>query len=157
VSWAWHEAPRQQVSSNVLVRLVSPGRFPKRVTLMFRPLPAAAAARMLESQVNAAAFREAYRRTQGRDATARDTADRERAVTAAREEAMGAGVVLMSLYATVTVLDEAHLPAAVADLESRADQSKVRLRRLHGSQALGFATTLPAGIYPAHVAGRVLR
>ncbi|NAZ85205.1 hypothetical protein GTR00_03625 [Kineococcus sp. T90] len=157
VSWAWHEAPRQQVTSNVLVRLMSPSRYPKRVTMLYRPMSAGAAARLLEDQVNAAAFREAYRRTQGRDATARDQADHERAVTAAREEALGAGVVLMSLYATITVLDPADLPAAVADLESRADQSKVRVRRLYGSQAVGFATTLPAGIYPPHVAGRALR
>ncbi|GAA4968813.1 SCO6880 family protein [Kineococcus glutinatus] len=157
VSWAWHEAPRQQVTSNVLVRLMSPSRYPKRVTMLYRPLSAGAAARLLEDQVNAAAFREAYRRTQGRDATARDQADHERAVTAAREEALGAGVILMSLYATITVTDPADLAAAVADLESRADQSKVRVRRLFGSQAVGFATTLPAGVYPPHVAGRVLR
>ncbi|WP_206691311.1 SCO6880 family protein [Quadrisphaera sp. INWT6] len=159
VSWAWHEAPRQQVTANVLTRLLSPGRFPRRVTLLFRPLPAGAAARVLESQVNAAAFRDAYRRSQGRDATARDIADRERAVAAAREEALGAGVVLMSLYVTTTVLDgddDTALAAAIADTEARADQSKVRLRRLWGSQALGFATTLPAGLHPAHVAGRVL-
>ncbi|WP_369068731.1 SCO6880 family protein [Kineococcus terrestris] len=157
VSWAWHEAPRQQVTSNVLVRLMSPSRYPKRVTMLYRPMSAGAAARLLEDQVNAAAFREAYRRTQGRDATARDQADQERAVSAAREEALGAGVVLMSLYTTITVTDPADLSAAVADLESRADQSKVRVRRLYGAQAVGFATTLPAGIYPPHVAGRVLR
>jgi len=157
VSWAWHEAPRQQVTSNVLVRLMSPSRYPKRVTMLYRPMSAGAAARLLEDQVNAAAFREAYRRTQGRDATARDQADQERAMTAAREEALGAGVVLMSLYATVTVTDPNDLSAAVADLESRADQSKVRVRRLYGAQAVGFATTLPAGIYPPHVAERILR
>jgi len=157
VSWAWHEAPRQQVTSNVLVRLMSPSRYPKRVTMLYRPMSAGAAARLLEGQVNAAAFREAYRRTQGRDATARDQADQQQAQAAAREEALGAGVVLMSLYATITVTDPGDLPAAVADLEARADQSKVRVRRLYGSQALGFATTLPAGIYPPHVAGRILR
>jgi hypothetical protein len=107
--------------------------------------------------VNAAAFREAYRRTQGRDATARDQADREQAVAAAREEALGAGVVLMSLYVTVTVTDPAELPAAIADVEARADQSKVRLRRMYGSQAAGFAVTLPAGVYPPHLAKRGLR
>lgn len=157
VTWSWHEAPRQQVTSNVLTRLLSPGRFPKRVTMLYRPMSAGAAARLLEDQVNAAAFREAYRRTQGRDATARDQADREQAISAAREEALGAGVVLMSLYVTVTVTDSAELPAAVADVEARADQSKVRLRRMYGSQAAGFAVTLPAGVYPPHLSKRGLR
>jgi hypothetical protein len=149
VSWAWHEAPRQQVTSGVLTRLVSPGRFAKRVALIYRPLSAGDAARVLESEVNAAAFRDAYRRSQGRDETARDAADRARAQRAAAEEAQGAGVVLMSLYVTATVTDPAQLDAAVADVEARADQSKVRLRRLYGSQAAGFATTLPVGFVPS--------
>lgn len=151
VTWGWHEAPRQHVTSDVLTRLLSPGRFPKRVTMLYRPLSAGDAARVLEGQVNAAAFRDAYRRAQKRDETARDAADGEQARRAAREEAMGAGVVLLSLYTTVTVTEESLLPEAVADVESRADQCKIRLRRLYGGQAAGFATTLPVGICPAHL------
>ncbi len=154
VSWGWHEPPRQHVTSAVLTRLLSPGRFAKRVALLYRPLSAGQAARILEEQVNAAAFRDAYRRAQKRDETARDAADRMRAQQAAREEAQGAGVVLMSMYLTVTVQDERDLAAAVADIESRADQSKIRLRRLYGSQAAGFAATLPAGVHPAHLSTR---
>ncbi|NAZ81037.1 hypothetical protein GTR02_04305 [Kineococcus sp. R8] len=157
ITWSWHEAPRQQVTSNVLVRLMSPSRYPKRVTMLYKPLSAGSASRLLEGQVNAAAFREAYRRSQGRDATARDQADQEQAQNAAREEALGAGVVLMSLYATITVTDPDDLPAAVADVEARADQSKVQVRRMFGAQSVGFATTLPAGIYPPFVAGRSTR
>jgi len=157
VTWAWHEAPRQQVTSTVLTRLMSPGKFPKRVTLLYRPLSAGQAAGILEDQVNAAAFRDAYRKAQGRDETARDQADREQAVRAAREEAMGAGVVLMSLYVTATVPDPADLPAAVADVEARADQSKIRLRRMYGAQAAGFAATLPAGVCPTQLAKRRTR
>jgi hypothetical protein len=62
VVWGWHEAPRQRVTGNVLARLMTPGRFPKRVTLLYRPYSAADAAEQLEQQVNAAAFREAVRR-----------------------------------------------------------------------------------------------
>jgi hypothetical protein len=154
VSWGWHEAPRQQVTSGVLSRLLSPGRFSKRVTMLYRPLSAGDAARVLESQVNAAAFRDAYRRAQKRDETARDAADRLRAQRAAREEAEGAGVVLMSMYVTATVTDQDDLGEAVADIEARAEQSKIRLRRLYGSQAAGFATTLPAGMCPAQLSSR---
>ncbi len=146
VSWCWLEAPRRQVTSAVLARLLSPGRFAKRVTLVYRPLPAADAARLLEAQVNAAAFRDAYRQAQRRAASARDIADRLQAQRAAAEEAQGAGVVLMSLYVTATVTDPEQLPEAVVDVESRADQCAVRLRRLHGGQAAGFACTLPVGV-----------
>jgi hypothetical protein len=148
VTWGWQEAPRQQVTSNVLVRLLAPGRFHRRVTLVYRPLSAGQAARLLENQVNAAAFRDAYRRAQHRDESARDLADRLRAQRAAAEEAQGADVILMTLYVTTTVDDERQLGEAVTDVEARADHSKIRLRRLYGGQAAGFAATLPVGVLP---------
>jgi hypothetical protein len=155
VSWGWHEAPRQHVTSNVLIPLLSPGQWPRRVSLLYRPLSAEAAARLLESEVNAAMVRSLVRAKQGRDESARDHIDRQRAQQAAREEAIGAGVVRLSVYVTTTVTDPAQLPAAVADVESRARQeSKIRLRRLWGAQAAGFAATLPAGIHPAHAQTR---
>lgn len=156
VTWAWREAPRQQVTSGVLTRLLSPGRHSRRVTLLYRPLSAGDAARILEGQVNAAAFRDAYRRAQKRDETARDAADRDRARQAAQEEAEGAGVVLVSLYVTATVTGDAELAEAVSDVEARADQSKIQLRRLYGSQSAGFATTLPIGFSPVYVVSRGL-
>ncbi len=143
ITWGWHEAPRQQVTAGVLARLLSPGRFAKRVTLIYQPLSAGQAARVLEAQVNAAAFRDAYRRTQKRDESARDTADRLQAQRAAAEEAQGAGVVRVSMLVTATVATPELLTEAAADVESRADQSKINLRRLYGDQAFGFAATLP--------------
>jgi len=152
VTFAWHEAPRQHVHHDVLARLLAPGPAPKRVTLLYRPLPAGQAARVVESEVNAAAFRSALRRTQRRDESARDATDRERALRAAREEAVGAGIGLMSLFVTVTVVDPTQLDRAVADVEARADAAKVRLRRMRASQAAGFATTLPCGVCPPQLA-----
>jgi hypothetical protein len=152
VTFAWHEAPRQNVHHDVLARLLSPGPAPKRVTLLYRPLPAGQAARVLEQEVNAAAFRAALRRTQRRDESARDATDRERALRAAHEEATGAGIGLMSLFVTVTVVDSNQLDRAVADIDARADAAKIRLRRMRASQAAGFATTLPCGICPPQLA-----
>ncbi|KDA40860.1 hypothetical protein E0F15_10230 [Frankia sp. B2] len=155
-SWGWREAPRQLVHSDVLARLLAPGPWPTRVTMLYRPMLAGVAARTLETEVNAATFRALYRARTGRDATARDNADAAAAARAAREEAQGAGVVLMSLYATVTV-DSSRpedLPKAVADLEARADTAKIRLRRMYGAQAAGFAVTLPCGICPPALATR---
>jgi len=154
ISWAWHEAPRQNVPADVLSRLVAPGPFAKRVSLQYRPFPAAYATKVLEEEVNAAAFREQYRRRTGRDETARDAYDQARARQAAAEEAMGAGVTLVTLYVTTTVTDLADLPDAAARTEGAAETSRIRLRRLWGSQAAGFATTLPCGICPAELAQR---
>lgn len=147
-SYAWDEAPRQAVTADVLARLVSPGRWRKRVTLVFTPTPAAVAAREVDLQAQAAVFRAQLKARTGRDETARDLADRERARQAAAEEAHGAGLVTVQAYATVTVLTPADLPAAAADLEHRAEESRIRLRRLYGSQAVGFATGLSVGITP---------
>ncbi|GAA0949037.1 SCO6880 family protein [Virgisporangium aurantiacum] len=153
VSWAWHEAPRQPVAHHILARLLAPGEHPKRVSLIYRPLTAGQAAAEVERQVNAAQFRSAYRRARRLDPTARDVADIEQAAAAAREEALGAGLGLISLWVTATVTDPALLDRAVADIESRADACKVRLRRLWRSQAAGFATTLPCGVCPPVLSG----
>jgi hypothetical protein len=152
VSWAWHEAPRQQVPHHVLARLFNPGRYPKRVAWLWTPYSAGEAARIVENQRNVVAFRQQYARVKGRDETARDVEDRQRAARAAEEEASGAGVGLLNLFVTTTVLDETDLPRAVADVEAAADASKLRLRRLYAGQAAGFATTLPCGVMPRSLA-----
>lgn len=148
VSWAWDEAPRQAVTADVLTRLIGPGRWPKRVTLVLTPSPAAAAARELDAQAQAAVFRSQVKRKSGRDETARDHADGLLAARAAAEEARGAGLVTVQAYATVTTSHPADLPAAAADVEHRAEESRIRLRRLYGSQAVGFAVGLSCGITP---------
>ena len=155
VSWAWHEAPRQNVTADVLARLITPGPYPKRVSLQYRPFPAASATRVLEAEVNAASFRAHYRHRTGRDETARDAHDQARARQAAAEEAAGAGVCLMSLFVTVTVPGSDEIARAVAWTEAAAGSSKIRLRRMSYSQAAGFAATLPCGICPAELARRM--
>ena len=154
VSWGWDEAPRQAVTAVVLANLIAPGPHAKRVTMLYTPTPAAAAARELDLQAQAATFRSQIKARTGRDETARDVADRARAMQAAAEEAAGAGLVTMALYVTVTVADAADLPRAVADTEARADEGRIRLRRLYGGQAVGFATGLSAGVNPAVLQGR---
>jgi hypothetical protein len=154
VTWAWREAPRQAVTSDVLASLLAPGPFPRRVALQYRPLPAAEAARILEGEVGAAQFRSAYRHRTGRDETARDAFDSARARQAAAEEAAGAGVCLLSLYVTVTVTADSDLPRAVADTEAAAESSRIRLRKMTYSQAAGWAATLPCGTCPQELARR---
>ena len=155
MTWTWREPPRQNVTSTVLARLLGPGSYPKRVSLQYRPLPAAAAARTLDSEVRAAAFRSEYARRTRRDVTARDAHDQARARQAADEEARGAGVSLIGLYVTVTVTDPAQLPRATADTEAAAESAKIRLQRLYRSQAAGFTATLPCGICLPELARRL--
>ena len=155
VSYAWREAPRQNVRSDVLARLLAPGPYPKRVSLQYRPMPAAAAAAALDGEARAAAFRAEYARRTRRDVTARDSHDQARAQQAADEEARGAGVGLLGLYVTVTVTDPAQLSRATADTEAAAEASKIRLQRLYRSQAAGFTATLPCGICLPELARRV--
>ena len=155
VTWTWHQAPRQNVRSDVLARLTGPGPYPKRVTVHYRPFPAATAASVLDSEVRAADFRREYGRRTRRDQTARDAHDHARARQAADEEARGAGVGLIGLYVTVTVTDSALLGRAVADTEACAEFSRIQLRRLYRSQAAGFTATLPCGICLPELAARL--
>jgi hypothetical protein len=155
LSWSWAEAPRQNVTADVLARLVAPGRYPKRVSIMYRPFSAVEATKTLDAEVNAAQFRAVYKRRTGRDETARDSHDQARARQAAAEEAAGAGVCLVSMYVTVTVTDPGELPRAAAETEAAAESSRIRLRRMTYSQAAGWAATLPVGICPAELARRM--
>jgi len=158
VSWALREGPRQQVTSDVLAKLVAPGNWPRRVTLVYRAYPAATAAGIAEREINAAHYRELMRQVKKRDPSARDTDDAERARRSAAEEATGAGIGLVGLYVTTTVTDPGHLRLAVADVEEqRSGAAKLRLRRMYAGQAVGFAATLPLGVYPPHALTRARR
>ncbi|MBX9388886.1 SCO6880 family protein [Streptomonospora nanhaiensis] len=154
VAWIWQEAPRTHVTSTVLAELLAPTRYTKRTTLLFRPWPAAAAARALESQNSAAQYKSELSWRVRRRVSARDNQDLAYARQAAREETRGAGLVQMSLYASVTVEDPEQLKRAAAHTESAAETSKIRLRRAWGSQDVAFATTLPLGVCPPFLVQR---
>ena len=152
VSWALDEAPRQDVTSRVLVPLMSPGVFPRRVTLLYRPFSAGAAAKLVEREIGGQSLRREWSKKTKRDETQRDRDDAHRARQAAQEEAQGAGLGLFTVWVTTTVTDKSLLPAAIADVEERAGQSKLRLRQCRGAQAAGFAASLGVGIDPSVIA-----
>lgn len=150
VSWSMLEAPRQRVASNVLLRLLSPGRFARRVTLLYRVLDREEAGSLLQKERTAVEARAAYRARTKRDETARERKDRLLAHGAAEEEAAGAGLVQFSLFVTTTVEDPADLPAAKAEVEHAAGASRIKLRLCHYGQAAAFATGLPTGVHPPY-------
>lgn len=149
VTWAMREAPRQAVGPTVLASLLTPGVFIRRLTWLYQPFPADEAAARVEGEVTSGQVRRQWAERTRRDETQRERDDRVRALQSAREEAEGAGVGRFTLYVTATVLHEDDLPAAIADTEQRAGQAKLRLRRLRGAQAAGFAATLGIGVEPS--------
>jgi len=154
VTWALLEAPRQAVSARVLVPLIAPGPYPRRVCLVYLPYPADQAAARVESEITAGQMRQAWSQRTRRDETQRERDDRDRAVQAAREEAEGAGVGRLTVYLTTTVTDIDELPAAIADVEQRAGAAKLPLRRMWGAQSAGFAASLGLGLNLTELATR---
>ena len=146
--FVWSEPPAMAVAPDVLTRLLGPSQYHKRVTLVFEPLAAHDAAREVERQAEAAVFRREYRRRLGRDETARDRVDLERARRTADEQARGAGVVDVGMYAVISAPSTDQLRLASNDLENRAGESRLRLRRNYGAQSATFATTLGIGYVP---------
>jgi hypothetical protein len=145
VAWAWAEAPRRPVLSRVLAPMLAPGPWPRRVTLLYEPYSAAEAAGKVEHEVTALEARS----SKSRDPRQRELFDQQRALQAAQEEAAGAGVLKFSMYISTTVLDPNHLDQAVSDVEQRAGQCGIRLRRQTRGHAGGFTAALGMGINPA--------
>jgi hypothetical protein len=150
VTWAMSTAPRGNVQSGVLERLLAP--HPdidrKRVTLVYRPVDAARAAAIVEADLRAAEFVASA----SKKPTARSvTAARAAAATAA-EEAAGAGLVNFSLLVTATVTDPDRAPQARAAIDTLAATARLRLRPVYGGQPAAFAAGLPIGlILPQHL------
>jgi hypothetical protein len=150
VTWAMSTAPRGNVQSGVLERLLAP--HPdidrKRVTIVYRPVDAARAAAIVEADLRAAEFVASA----SKKPTARSvTAARAAAATAA-EEAAGAGLVNFALLVTATVTDPDRAPQARAAIDTLAATARLRLRPVYGGQPAAFAAALPIGlILPQHL------
>jgi hypothetical protein len=149
VSWVLREAPRRPVPDSVLLALLAPGRFTRRVTLGYRVLATEEAAAVVERQLVAADARQAYRVRTQRTATRRERADASAAERAADEEAYGAGVTQWSVTVTTTVTEAGDLPAAMRELEQAAKRAGgLRFRLAYGGQAAAFVAGLPVGVHP---------
>lgn len=146
-TWVACEAPRGAVRSGVLRCLLEPSPLVprKRVTLVYRPLALAAAARAVEADRRTAHFMVA-------SATglvnARASAAVRAAEQAAAEEASGAGLTEFALLVTATADTADGLRTAEAEVANLAASARMRLRVARGQQAGAFAVTLPAGVLP---------
>lgn len=149
-TWAMTAAPRGNVQSGVLARLLAPHRdiARKRVTLLYRPLDAAKAAAIVEADLRSAEFRV----TSSSKPAARDTLAVRAAAATASEEASGAGLVQFGLLVTATVTDLSKEADARAAVDNLAATARLRLRPVYGSQDSAFAAALPLGlVLPKHI------
>ncbi len=107
-SWTMFEGPRGQFYSNALKSLMQPvqGVLRKRVTIMYRPIPAGEATAVVESAVNDATFAGSQRQR----TTARQAQKLAFAKKAAEEEARGAGLVRFGMIVTVSCADASEFP-----------------------------------------------
>jgi hypothetical protein len=153
VTWSMTDAPRGEVFSTVLAELLAPHPDVehKRVTLLYRPVEPARAAKLVEQDKRNATFRAAS----SSRPSARVVLEQGAAVLAAEEEARGAGLVGFGLLVTATVaeIDAADDPRAAVDLartavDNLAATARVQLRPVYGSQDTAFAAALPLGLLP---------
>ncbi|MFP8906173.1 SCO6880 family protein [Streptomyces atacamensis] len=149
VSWVLREAPRKPITYDVLLPLLAPGRFTRRITIGYRVLPTEEAAAVVERELNAADARAEYRRRTQRTTTRRERADATAAERNADQEAYGAGLAQWTIYVTTTVTDPADLPAARREVEQAAKRAGgLRFRYAYYGQAAAFCAGLPAGVHP---------
>jgi hypothetical protein len=151
VSWQMSSAPRGEVFSSVLAQLLAPhGDIDrKRVTLLYRPLDPAKAARIVEADKRNSDFRA----SSSARPSARALVEQRSATAAANDEARGAGLVNFGRVVTATVADESRLPDAEAAIDMLAASARIFLRRAYGSQDSAFVSALPLGlVLPLHLA-----
>lgn len=143
-TWAMTQAPRGNVQSSVLGRLLAPHRdiARKRVTLLYRPIDAARAAAMVESDLRAAEFRQ----TSTSKPAARDVLAVRAAAATAGEEAGGAGLINFGMLITATVNSAEQRADAQAAIDNLSATARLRVRPVYGSQDSAFAAALPLGL-----------
>ena len=143
-TWLMSTAPRGEVFSSVMTRLLAPHPDVdrKRVTIIYRPLDTAKAARIVEQDKRNADFRvNAAQRPSARALSAARSAG-----ATATEEARGAGLVDFGLLVTATVSSIDRLPDARAAIDNLTASARLGMRPAYGAQDSAFAACLPLGL-----------
>lgn len=149
-SWTMYEGPRGVFHSNALRRVLEPSAdvLRKRVTILYRPIPAARATELVERDINDATFAASQRQR----ASARDAQRRAAAMKSAQEEAQGAGLVRFGLVVTVSTRDPERFKQLDKQIPASFNQARLRVRPALGNQAVTFQAGLPLGVVlPDHM------
>ncbi|MEU3279262.1 SCO6880 family protein [Streptomyces antibioticus] len=148
-SWVLREMPRRPIAYSVLLPLLAPGRFQRRITLAYRVLDPYEGEAVMEREISHAHQRaQATAEVKGRSKYSQ-RADAARAEAAAAQVAGGSQVVDWTLMVTVTARRTADLPAARQELERAVKATRgIRMRPAFGAQSAVFAAQLPLGYNP---------
>lgn len=149
ISWVLREMPRRPIPYSVLLPLLAPGRYQRRITIAYRVLDPYEGEAVLEREISHAHQRaQATAEVKGR-AKYSQRADAQRAEQAAAQVAGGSQVVDWTLMVTTTARTTAELPAARQDLARAVKATRgIRMRPAYGAQAAVFAAGLPLGYNP---------
>ena len=145
-SWQMSVAPQSNVQSSVLTRLLAPSSEVdrKRVTLLYRPINAAQAATIVETDKRDTEFN----MTSKAKPSAREVKSAVAANATAQAEASGAGLTMFGVAVTATVTDTEKADDARATVDDLSAASRLQLRPVYGSQDSAFAIGLPLGLIP---------
>lgn len=145
ITWTMSSAPRGSVYSSVLSSLLAPtsGVARKRVTLLYQPLSAAAAAKVVEDDL-----RNARNLAAGNRPSARAAVELDAAKQTAVEEAQGSGLVDFGMVVTATLEQDSDvtLEELRHTIQNSSAPARVRLRVAYGAQDSAFAAGLPVGL-----------
>ena len=144
--WTMSIAPRGNVQSSILAKIIGPQRDigRKRVTLLFKPIPAARAVNIVDrdlAQASAAAT--------SSTASSRAKAERRAAQQVADEEAQGASLLDFTMIVTATGTRDDDPAELAATVDSLASTARLLLRKAYGAQDTAFAMGLPLGLRPS--------
>lgn len=146
---AWHstywiaEWPRVPVGPDFLAPLLLRTRTVRAVSLIMEPVDPQRSAREVEAAVTRDEANRTMREQRGFATTARRSRQEEAVREREQELAVGHTEYRFAGYVTVTATSEEELERACGEIEQRASQSRVTLRRLYGEQDMAFTTTLP--------------
>ena len=146
---AWHttywiaEWPRVAVGPDFLAPLLLRTRTVRAVSVVMEPVDPQRSAREVEAAVTRDDANRSIREQRGFVTTARRSRQEDAVREREGELAVGHTEYRFSGYVTVTARSEDELERACGEIEQRASQSRIALRRMYGEQDLAFTTTLP--------------
>jgi hypothetical protein len=137
------EWPRVAVGPDFLAPLLLRTRSVRAVSVVMEPVDPHRSAREVEAAVTRDEANRTIREQRGFTTTARRARQEDAVRERESELAVGHTEYRFSGYVTVTGSSEEELERACGEIEQRASQSRVSLRRLYGEQDVAFTTTLP--------------
>lgn len=148
-TWTMYGEPRGTFTSNALDRLLEPseGALRKRVTLLYRPIPADKTTDVVDQETKDAIFAGSQVRM-----SARAKQRQAYALKSAEEEALGAGMTRFGLIITVTTDQQEKLRRFNTTVPGMLSNAKLKVRIALANQAVAFQAGLPLGmVLPDHM------